>query len=224
MTSLRSVASSAAESAETSRPPSSSRPRGGPVEAAEQVHQGRLAGAGRPDDGHVVARLDPQRHPAQGRHATPRRAGIRGSRPRPRPGRAPIAGAQCRSWPAVTWSVAADHDPLARLQSPVSDLDQVLALHAERRPAAAPPCRRGPPRPPPGRRWRRRPRPARRPRWSRCAPAGGPPRSCPAAASAARRRRASGGDARTTAGSGTPRRPGPTASAAGRPCRRSPRS
>jgi hypothetical protein len=42
---------------------------GGPVQAAEQVHEGRLAGARGADDGQVVALGDGQRHPAQRGHA-----------------------------------------------------------------------------------------------------------------------------------------------------------
>ena len=62
---LRSSASSASDSVATSRPPTRSVPVGRPVEAAEQVHQRRLAGAGRADDGDVLAGVDAQAHPAQ---------------------------------------------------------------------------------------------------------------------------------------------------------------
>jgi len=39
-----------------------------PIEAAENVHQGRLAGAGRPDDGDEFAALNRERDAAQGVH------------------------------------------------------------------------------------------------------------------------------------------------------------
>src|SRR5262249_55485104 len=41
---------------------------GGDVEAADDVHQRRLARAGRAHDGHVVAAIEAQRDPAQGVH------------------------------------------------------------------------------------------------------------------------------------------------------------
>src|SRR5207245_782096 len=39
---------------------------GGPIEAAEDVHERRLAGAGRADQGDVLARLDGQGNAAEG--------------------------------------------------------------------------------------------------------------------------------------------------------------
>ena len=46
----------------------------GPVQGAEQVQHRRLARAGRPDHGHALAVLDPQRHPPQRVH--PARVGL----------------------------------------------------------------------------------------------------------------------------------------------------
>ena len=43
-------------------------PVGGDIQAAEDVHQGGFAGAGRPDDGHELAPVDAQGDPVQGPH------------------------------------------------------------------------------------------------------------------------------------------------------------
>ena len=95
--SLRTRASSSWPSAATSRPPTRSDAGGRPVQRAEQVHERRLAGPGRSDHRHVVARLDRDRHPAQRLHRARPPARTSGSRrPPPAPGRAGTA-----SWVAV---------------------------------------------------------------------------------------------------------------------------
>ena len=65
MVRLRSSASSRVGQRRHVAPADPQLPGGRPVEAAEQVHQRRLAGAGRADDGDVLALVDAQAHPAQ---------------------------------------------------------------------------------------------------------------------------------------------------------------
>ena len=131
--SLRSSAISGRRRASaTSRPPMQQPAAGRPVQPAEQVHQRRLARAGRPDDRHVVAGGDRSSDtPRSAGTVTPSSSYVRVTSLAATRGRSPSSAAAGRRVPGRRRAPRSGRPSL----DAVGDLHQVLARTRRRSPA-----------------------------------------------------------------------------------------